>query len=327
MSTFFKFSLVVLLLCIPLKALAENQRLILKDGSYQIVTRYEISGDRVRYISTERNGQWEELPRDLIDWDATKKWNQLHSGKTEANADAEMAAIDADEAAERAAEKARTPLAAPGLNLPDSEGVWALDTYKNTPELLEMEQNDGQLNAQKAHNILHAAINPLASARQTLNLTGRTAHLQMHTTTPTIYVALDEPDDAAKKYENDPDALTVQTKNASNNADMGGAASSQYEIIRVEQRRDERIVSLFKVSVTGKESNSEEAIPANTEVLPGHQWMKVTPQQPLSPGEYALIELLPKNQINLDVWDFGVNPQAPENAGAQTPVNAVRSSR
>ena len=48
--------------------LARNHRLILKDGNYQMVRKYEVAGDRVRYLSLERN-EWEELPYDLVDWD------------------------------------------------------------------------------------------------------------------------------------------------------------------------------------------------------------------------------------------------------------------
>ncbi len=58
--------------------LAHNHRLILKDGNYQIVRQYEVVGDRVRYLSLER-GEWEELPYNLVDWDATRKWEKNHS--------------------------------------------------------------------------------------------------------------------------------------------------------------------------------------------------------------------------------------------------------
>jgi hypothetical protein len=118
-----------------------NHRLILKDGSYQLVRKYEIVGDRVRYISLERGGDWEELPEALVDWDATRKWERDHVEQATAGADPsdamkEASGIDKEEAAERAEQTARMPAVAKGLELPDQDSVFAMNTYQGTRQLV-----------------------------------------------------------------------------------------------------------------------------------------------------------------------------------------------
>src|SRR5450755_1902512 len=87
------------------------KRLILKDGSYQLATKWEVKGDRVRYLSAERD-EWEELPNSLVDWAATDKFEKDRAAGVPAP---EAVELDKEIEAERRAEEAKTPQVAPGL--------------------------------------------------------------------------------------------------------------------------------------------------------------------------------------------------------------------
>src|SRR5207247_4261465 len=170
----------------PAQQLAK--RLILKDGSYQLSTQWEVKGDRVRYFSAER-GEWEEVPKSMVDWAATDKYEKdSASGKPAP----EAVELDKELEAEQQAEEAKTPHIAPGLQLPDSGGVVLLDTYQNQPQLDELQQSGGELKKNMKGNILRAAINPIASAKQTIEIPGPHAKTQTHVTLPTMYVDVDE---------------------------------------------------------------------------------------------------------------------------------------
>ena len=112
------------------------KRLILKDGSYQMVTKYEVKGDRVRYMSAER-GEWEELPKSLVDWPATEKYEKDRAAGVPSP---EAAALDKELEADKKAEEARNPHVAPGLQLPDEGGIILLDTFESQQQLVELLQ-------------------------------------------------------------------------------------------------------------------------------------------------------------------------------------------
>lgn len=297
-----------------------NLRLILKDGSYQLVRDYQIAGDRVRYLSQER-GEWEELPKDLVDWDATNKWAREHDELVDENSSAAMkeaADIDAEETEERSDEKARMPQVAPGVELPDEDGVFVLDTFHGTPELVELRATDLSLNSKNRKGI--EVLNSLASQKASLELEGANARVHLHVNDPTIYLSLGVEDQTEPALTH---PITVNTGGAKAvNGGKHGAHSPQsgFVIVRVDERQQVRIVGAVHMSPTGTLTQDEDQIPTKAEVLPGKHWLKIEPAQTLTIGEYALVEILSPSDISESVWDFRVDPRLGDNPGSIGPI-------
>ena len=178
----------------PAPAQQLAKRLILKDGTYQLATKWEVKGDRVRYLSAERN-EWEEVPNSLVDWAATDKYEKDRAAGKPAP---EAVALDKELEAERQADEARSPHVAPGLRLPDDGGVILLDTFQTQPQLVELQQSSGELNKNMKGNILRATINPIAGSKQIIELPGSHAKIQAHVAVPAIYVNLEQQDQLDK---------------------------------------------------------------------------------------------------------------------------------
>lgn len=308
--------------------LAKNHRLILKDGTYQLVRQYTIVGDRVRYLSLER-GDWEEMPVDLVDWEATRKWELDHVAPSDEEASPAMKAaadIDKEETEERALEKARMPEVAKGLELPDEDGVFALDTYQGTPELVELTPVDLDMNAKNRHGL--STLNPLATSKANLELDGAHAKVHLHVNDPAIYLSLNVVDDHESVLSH---PMTVQTDSAKAvNGGKHGAHSAQsgFAIVRLDERRAVRVVGAIHVSRTGQVTQDENVIPTKVEIVPGKHWLKIQPQQPLEiGGEYAIVEIVSPSEISQSVWDFRVNPSTGDNPGSIGPILKQTSER
>src|SRR5205807_7181917 len=163
----------VAILLIPVLTQGQDlaKRIILKDGSYQSVNKYEVKGDRVRYLSAER-GEWEELPKSLVDWPATEKYEKDRASGAPTP---EAIELDKEFEADKQAEETRSPHILPGLQLPEEGGVLLLDTFESRPELVPIDQRSGGVNKNTKNNVLRAAINPIASAHQTVEVPGKHA--------------------------------------------------------------------------------------------------------------------------------------------------------
>jgi hypothetical protein len=275
------------------------KRLILKDGSYLPISQYEIRGNVVRYFSSDRH-EWEDMPYSLVDWPATERYAKESAMQRQAH----IRQSEEADAKERAEEEAKAPWVASGIRLPETGGVFLLDTFQGKPELNPLQQNGAAINKNTGGNILRGVINPVASSKQTIELAGLHAQVQSHVANPTIYVALDSGGDPSADY-------TPET------------AKDHYRLVRCEEKKGNRIVGVLNIAVYGKVKR--EATFVETQVEPvSKYWVKVTSASPLPAGEYALVELLGEQEINTFVWDFGVNASAPANTNArkQEPVKA-----
>jgi len=289
-------------------------RLFLKDGSYQVVMSYRVDGNLVRYISAERDGATEEIPLNLVDLDATHRSAKQHSPDQAAAGQDNAAppAIDPELLKEEADRASLTPEVAKDLRLPEQGSVLVMDTFRDTPELVPLAQNDSDLNHNTGHNILRGLVNPMSSPHQIAQLKGERSYVQLHVNKPVFYIRIG--DDNVVPTGGTP--LTVDTHGASAamKTDSGnGSASSRYVIVRADVRTGVRDIASFRIGLLGGAEPQEDVVEATSEVLSGGHWMKLTPQQPLDFGEYALMEVLSDKVVNLSVWDFGVHPVAPEN--------------
>ena len=268
----------IVLLAGAITARAET-RLCLKDGVCHPVESYEVQGDRVRYYSLDRSA-WEEVPRDLVDFEATEKEQQekqsLHKEEREA-------ARKLDNQLFEKIENQGFEIA-PGVRLPGDEGVLAYDGMR----VIRVLQSSAEIVKDKKRAVLALAIpGPLLKNRAFVVLPGVRAPVRVMSTEPTFYVQW---------------------------VDGLGASMA---LIALKPRKESRQVEKVEWRAgLGKPAELHAALPLErTEIAPG--LFKLSLTQPLEPGEYALAELMQK-QLNIEVWDFGVEgapvvvPSGPE---------------
>ena len=291
-----------LALLVPAGAQDTPRRLILKDGSYQLATKYEVKGDRVRYYSSERE-DWEELPNSLVDWPATEKYELERSTPP-------PEAVQLDKELDKV--EAPLPEVAPGLRIPEDTGVFLLDNFQGEAQLLEINQTAGDINRNTKINIFKGTINPVAGLKQTIELEGAHAAVQSHVDVPALYVKLeDTPPQPGTSANSSPSSQTKKPQQPEQPFD-------RFRILHVEVKGNKRIVGGVKRQVTGKISHEQQIVKTTATNLNGG-WLKLTPTQNLPPGEYALVEMAEQGAMNLYVWDFGVNPKAPQNPNPWKP--------
>jgi hypothetical protein len=254
------------------------KRLILTDGSYQVVTEWQKNGERVRYLSAER-GEWEEVPDALVDWKATNEWN-AESAKQAESAAQEMKQVSAEEVAARKEEMLNDPLVAPGLKLPPEGGVFLFEETGAKPLLMKIEPNKIEVDENLGKTILKRSVIPVASQTQIIELKGAEAKVRVRNPAPSIFVDVEN--------------------------DGGVIPADNFRIIRMERKRDKRVLGKNTVHVTGEEELKQHFLRSRAEKFSG-EWWKVIPLEDLAPGEYAIVVYAKGAEQDNVVWDFGVD--------------------
>jgi len=265
-----KWRLPVLLL-MALSAFGGTLRLYLKDGTFQMVREYQVLPDRVKYLSAERSGDWEEIPLDLVDLDRTTKEVAEH--------EAQLAREAKEDAEEDAAIRAQKREAS---SVPGDPGVY----YVHGDVLEPLKQADAIVVTDKGRAILRTASSiasvlfghayppvPLTSGKNTIELEGAAAAFRVDEDRPEFYLRL--------------------------------AAADGLAIVKLSPKGNARTVEAVLIApVTNELEPKREALPSFTREV-GELLFKIWPEQPMPPGEYAVIEFQ-DSQGTLQVWDFGV---------------------
>lgn len=261
--------LALLLVMIAPGSLFGAVKLYLKDGTYQLVKSYEIKRDRVRYYSVERS-DWEEIPTTLVDLDAT------HRAEKEEKAQQAREVQEAKELEQKHISLqavANGYLVAPGIRLPNDQDIFAFDGSRIIP----LAQSDAGMVRDRKRMALNMAVPaPLLKRQSFVVLAGPKAPVRVHSVQPAFY------------------------------AQFPDATAASLQLIPIKSTKEDRVVEKVDVGRKGKPTESRVSIPLRrTQVAPGIY--KLDLQQPLAPGEYAFAEVK-DDKINMDVWDFGIDP-------------------
>ena len=266
--------------------LPRGKKLVLKDGSFQLVRDYARNGERVRYLSAER-GDWEELPAAMVDWDATARAAAEEANEEEALAK-KVRAREQAENLQPVLDVDASLQVAPGIFLPAGEGMFLVDGKSVRP----LEQVGSQIKTDKKQ-FLKQVISPIPiiPGKQNIQIPGARAKYRVTNTQLEFYLREPPPD---------PDRTSPIIKSS-----RPGESGPEVELVRATVKGDKRQLESIK-NLFGEQLETKRTTVSmeRWEVAP--TVYRFTLGEVLSPGEYALAEILPDG-MNLFVWDFGVD--------------------
>jgi hypothetical protein len=263
-----------------------GKKLVLKDGTFQMVRSYEKSGDRVRYFSLERGG-WEEIPASLVDWDATTKADKDASAADDALA-AKIHKQEEERKIETVLDVDASLEVGGGTFLPPGEGMFAVEgkSVIPIPQVGTAVKTDRKNQLKRVLSPL-----PIIPGKKNIELEGKRATLRINSVNPEFYLR----------------ELTVddEQESALERTSRQSTTEPEVELLKATVKGNKRIIESVR-SMMGDQVGLENHTISIQEWEVAKRVHRFTLSEPLPPGEYALAEILPGG-LNLFVWDFGVD--------------------
>jgi hypothetical protein len=249
--------------------LPPGKKLVLKDGTFQLVREYHREGDRVRYYSAERS-QWEEIPAALVDWKATA---QAEAQQTERQKALLAKIKETEEAERRASLDVDTSLEVrPGVFLPDGTGLYVLDGK----QVFSMRQELAESHTDKVRAFEKIVTGvPLIASKRHIDIPGKHAKIRLHSDSPEFYFRGER------------------------------GRQPNFTLVRADIEGNQRELMTVSTNIAGVNRYDTHGVSLDTWDA-ARSVSRYTVDRQLKPGEYALIEMT-TNGPALYVWDFGVD--------------------
>ena len=263
-----------------------SKKLVLKDGTFQLVREYQRSGERVRYLSAER-GDWEELPAALVDWTATAMAEAAAAKEQEGLLKTVHHEVE-EQRTEMPMEVDASLPVAPGIFLPGGEGMFVVEGKSVTA----LDQVGAEIRTDKKQ-MLKQVLSPvpIIPSKRNIEIPGRKAVRRVNSERPEFYL---------REAPLEPNEVSFIKRSS-----RPGESGPEVELVRLTvkggKREIESIRSLFGENIS---EDRHSVMIQRWDVA--RNVYRFTLGQDLPSGEYAFAEILPDG-VNLYVWDFGVD--------------------
>jgi hypothetical protein len=156
---------------------AANIKLFLKDGTFQLAREYKVDGDRLSFLSVDRD-EWEDIPVALVDLEKTQA---LIRQREEAAKEEAVSIKEEEKALKEAAHEVR--------RVPLEKGVYIVEGDKVTP----VKVGESKIVTNKRRSILKAISPiPMVTGKATVELDGPHSSTGTANREPEFYIRLSD---------------------------------------------------------------------------------------------------------------------------------------